>query len=269
MALMADYFACRDCCTGYRRGFEQVVRSLVAFARRDDVAALDVATVNAWLATIHRSAATRRNYRNTILALWAWLAREGMAPPPAPEKIRRPQVRVGVPQCWTVEEVRQLLSVARRLAGALPNGVAQAAYWWAAIRLAWETGLRRSDVWRVSMDDVVRDLLVVVSAKSGQRTVHQLTAATVQSLQVIARPWPLLWPYRPNRFGLHFERIVQAAGIRRGTFKWLRRSSGSYVAANHGEAAGAQHLGHTSLATFRRYYDARLVGRSRPMPPEL
>jgi integrase len=79
----------------------------------------------------------------------------------------------------------------------------------------------------------------------------------------------LLWPYRPNRFGLHFERIVQAAGIRRGTFKWLRRSSGSYVAANHGEAAGAQHLGHTSLATFRRYYDARLVGRSRPMPPEL
>lgn len=270
--LAADYLSARDVCPRYARGFAHKVSAFCEWSGSTSPDCLSEGRLNDYLRSLRaagRSPATVRNHRNDLLVLWRWLADAGQVPQPAAREVMAVRVPYSVPDCWMLDEVRALLSAAESLAGDLPNGVPAAAYWSAAIRVGWETGLRLGDMQRLKMSQLSGCQLVTVASKTGQRQIHTLTADCVGSLEALDRPVPLAWPYRPNRFGIHFERLRKAAGVRRGTWKWFRRASGSYVAAKHGEAAGAAHLGHTSVATFRKFYDARLVAEARPMPPKL
>lgn len=270
--LAAEYVAARDICPAYGQGFIYKAKAFSEWAGGGDPSLLDEANLSRFLQHLkpRRSPSTVANYRGDLLVLWRWLADSGRLPAPQPRKIMRPKVPLGVPDCWSVDEVRQLLAAADKLEGRHPDGVPRRLYWVAAIRLGYETGLRRSDVWRIRLADIHSGtLLVTVALKTGVRLVHTLTREAVAALKAIGRPLPLAWPYNQRNFGVQFDRLVRSTSVRRGTFKWLRRTSGSWIAAANGEAMGAQHLGHTSLATFRKFYDARLVAAARPMPPVL
>jgi integrase len=218
-----------------------------------------------------RSPSTVKNYRGDLLVLWRWVADNDLAQYPRARRILHPQQPQTIPDCWSTAEVRTLLEAAERLPGELRNGVARSTYWQAAVRVGYESGLRRSDVWRVRQASLSSSgILVSVAHKTGQRTIHQLQPETVQLLRQIGTALPLSWPYDQRYFGVCFDRLVRDSGVRRGTFKWLRRSSGSYVEAGE-PGAGPRHLGHSSPAVFARFYDARLAADAvrLPQPPTL
>lgn len=222
--------------------------------------------VNATLAAyaIDHAPATVKDLRGDLLTLWRHAAVQGLCEPPAAWEVWKPKVPATLPECYSIEEVRELLLGCGHMRGRYGK-LARAAYWDALIRVAWDTGLRKGDLLRLSAGDLRGHVLVTVAHKTGARVIHTLAPETVAALLAVGR---LAFTPRPWYFTPHFHELRDLT-VGHGQFKWLRRSSGSYVALEHGDAAGAAHLGHTSVATFRRYYDARLIGDSRPAPPAL
>lgn len=265
LEVAAEYAAVHDLDDKHKHNFCTRAQWLATHVGCRSVAACcDAHALNSFLAMYgaDHAPSTLKGVRGDLLTLWRYAAHCGYCDPPDPEKILRRRVPAGSPDCYSVEEVRQLLLDCEH--------VRHGSYWDAAIRVGWDTGLRRSDVLRVRFDQVRprKDgggVLATVAKKTGLRVVHQLDAATVAAIK---RVKSLAWHGHEWQFCAEFQELRDIT-VGRGTFKWLRRSSGSYVAADFGEAVGAQHLGHTNLATFRKFYDARLVAESRPTPPRL
>jgi integrase len=226
--------------------------------------------VNAFLASLERiSAWTVKGYRGDILSLWNAAADEDLVPYPVPRRIRRPRVPALIVDCYDIEEARALVAAAEVMAGHYNSGIPRKLYWEAAIRLAWATGLRRGDVWAFRRDAVRSDLTMrVVQHKTGELVVCRLTPKALIAIDRIGLNQPLAWHHRAWTFGLHFKEITRASGVNRGTFKFLRRSSGSYVEAIQ-PGAGHKHLGHADPGVFAKHYDARLGASKLPLPPEL
>jgi integrase len=201
--------------------------------------------------------------------LWNAAADIDLVPYPVARRIvrvQRPSLHI---DCYTIDEARLLLAAADELPGRYKNQVLTRAYWTAAIRLAWDTGIRRGDVWEFRRDRVRPDGSTrIVQHKTGQAVPAKLWPTTIAALDAIGGPQPCRWFIDPTFFGRHFKKIVKAAGVNRGSFKWLRRASGSYVDLAQ-PGAGGKHLGHSDPATFGKFYDARLGEHDLPMPPEL
>ena len=268
--LLASYFDTHSVCPDYRATIERRWADLCAFARvRQRRKPLSYDLVNAWLEEIGRdlSPATIESYRRVVLALWRHAADEGWAEWPMARKIKRVRVPAPSVQCYTHDQACDLIARAAALTGRLADGTSRSDYWTAIIATAWDTGLRRSDLWRVKASQLHGDVLETISSKTGQRSYHRLYASTVKRILSLGRAngTPIFaWPHDPKTFSNHFQEICQG----RGSFKWLRRSSGSYVEAAQ-PGAGPKHLGHANPATFYRHYDSRAVSVSSVMPPEL
>lgn len=222
--------------------------------------------VNSFLHGLDLSPYTVRSYRSDFLSLWNGAADLDLLPYPVMRRIWRPVAPALIVECYTVDEVRALLGAVKRIQGDYPNGISKRAYWSAIIRLAWDGGLRRGDCLRFNRQHLRPDgTLRVVQSKTGQIVTVRLRPSTVAAIDKIGGK--LRWPLDPSFFGRHFKRIVREAGVCRGTFKWLRRASGSYVEAQQ-PGSGHKHLGN-GPGVFDRNYDAKLGGATWPMPPAL
>ncbi len=63
-----------------------------------------------------------------------------------------------------------------------------------------------------------------------------------------------------------FAALREAAGLSRGTPKWIRRAAGTAIAIEHGEEAASRVLGHKTLEMARKHYidsSQLLVGQLR------
>ena len=219
---------------------------------------------------------TIRSYRGDVVSVWNGAADLDLVAYPILRRIRcikRPQLVV---ECYTQSEAVALLAEAGKLKGAYPNGrgaytngVAKRDYWQATIRVAWDTGLRRGDVWKFRRSAIRPDNTVqVLQNKTRQIVVVKLHASTLKALEAIRRDQPCQWQLDRSFFGRHFKKIVVGSGVGRGTFKWLRRASGSYVDLQE-RGAGSKHLGHADPTMFDKHYDGKIGGYTLPMPPEL
>lgn len=129
--------------------------------------------------------------------------------------------------------------------------------------------MRRGDVWCFRRDSIRPDGSArLVQRKTGKIVTVRLRPSTVAALADVGGAQPLRWTLNASFFGRHFKRIVVASGVGRGTFKFLRRSSGSYVELEQ-PGAGHKHLGHADAKVFARHYDARLGAHLLPLPPAL
>jgi hypothetical protein len=265
-----SYLACRDVSPQYAQNVRGRVSRFCQWSGVDSPTAFSERNLSAFLKSLPCSPATKKGYWGDLLVVWRWCADCGYCDYPAQRKIYRPQVPASVPMCWTVSEVRCLLTTAGAVKGDFPTGVCRSDYWSALIRMGYETGLRVSDLMRMDRRQINNQLLVTVSNKTGVRTFHAISNDTEELLSRLPKNAPLRFCYTMRNFSRCFRRIVKASGVRPGTFKWLRRTSGSYVeASNPGQ--GSKHLGHTSPSTFRKFYDARFVAdtASCPQPPPL
>ncbi len=265
------YFAGREVCPDYETKVRKRVAKLARFAGSvsiEEVFDLDV--VNGFLRSIvDRSPYTVKDIRSDIVTLWNAAADEDLVGVPPLRKIIKPKCHELIIECYSADEVRQLLAAARGLKGHYPTGVAKATYWVAMIMLAWDGGLRRGDCWRFRKSLVQPDgTLRVVQHKTKQAVTVRLRESTRKAIDLIPFDKAFSWEMAPDYFGRHFKAIVQKSGVNRGSFKWLRRSSGSYVELQM-PGAGTKHLGHKTAATFTKHYDGRLGGHTLPMPPSL
>jgi integrase len=236
---------------------------------------LDEQTVSAWLrdysATVRP--ATVRAKKAAILALWRAAADDGLAQDPVARRVRRVRVPERVVQAWTREEVERLLEAAATLPRWHGCGLRRSAWWDLAIRVAWDTGLRWGDLVALRADALGPDGTgVVVQSKTGRAITVRLSPGTLEALRasLAACPRDLVcpWPASGETFRAQVDRLVARAGIRAGTWKWIRRGSGTDVELQ-AEGAGHRHLGNTQAVFRASYEDPAIVGRRTPRPREL
>lgn len=265
-----SYAQTRTLSADYAKRLEKYALALETHARVCDLRQVLVEpVVNAFLKALARSPYTVKSYRGDLLTLWRAAADADLVPYPAVRKIYKPTTPQLLIECFAVEEARELLAHAATLNGCYPNGVARKLYWQAAIALAWDSGLRRGDVWKFRREFIRHDgSFRVVQSKTGQLVSGKLHKSTIARISKIKIKQPLEWTLDPSFFGRHFQRIVNGSGVGRGSFKFLRRSSGSYVEAEQ-PGAGRKHLGHACERVFSRHYDAKLGEHALPLPPEL
>lgn len=236
---------------------------------------LDEASVSAWLRdyAAGHAPATVRAKKVQILALWRAAADDGLAEEPSARRVRRVRVPAQVVTAWTRQEVEQLLAAAAGLKRRHRCGLSRAAWWDLAIRVAWDSGLRWGDLVALRVDAVRPDgTCTVVQGKTGRPTTFRLSRATLEALAatLAACPRTLVcpWPASHETFNAQARRLVARAGIRPGTWRWIRRGSGSDVEAQV-DGAGHRHLGNTQAVFERSYGDASIIGRQTPRPREL
>jgi integrase len=236
---------------------------------------LDEASVSAWLRdySAGKAPATVRAKKVQLLALWRAAADDGLAQEPSARRVRRVRVPAQAVTAWTRGEVEQLLRTAAGLKRRHRCGLSRAAWWDLAIRVAWDSGLRWGDLVALRVDAVRPDgACTVVQGKTGRPISFRLSSATLDSLAASLASCPRAlvcpWPSSHETFNDQSRRLVAMAGIRPGTWRWIRRGSGSDVEAQV-DGAGHRHLGNTPTVFERSYGDASIIGRRTPQPREL
>jgi integrase len=260
------------------RQYRYAAKSITDWAGRAvRVGELDSDTFNRWLRDLqsgHLSPSTVANRRRHLLALWRAAADAQLCEEP-PRRLRPVKIPYAPPRAWTVDEVRALLQVTEKLRrtrrGKMPRNV----WWTLAVRIAWDSGLRGVDVLRLKVDDIQPDGLVVIGqSKTNRPTLFRLSTGTMRMLaeSLTAHPRKLVVPWGATKesFRRQFANIVQKAGIRRGTWKWIRRSSATDV-EKACPGAGASHLGHAhgSTVAAKHYIDPYIIGSRSVCPTPL
>lgn len=235
--------------------------------------------LSAWLRHLEQRNApsTVRSKRNQLLAVWRAAASEYLCDPPT-RMVRAARVPWVPRECFTVDEVRDLLREASWLPRRHPCGLRRSDFWTLAIRIAWDTGLRWGDQFRLQADEVRGGMAVVKQAKTGAPVTIRLHPSTLRELEtsLAIAPRELVTPWVASKvtFAAQFRRIVEKAGVSAGTWKWLRRGSGTSVEAQApGRGMAARHLGHApgSKVTELNYIAPKVVAAAVPavMPEEL
>lgn len=267
----AQYVTCRPLNRSYGARLRWTANALESFAKSESISdTLTEENANGFLAAqADKSPFTIRSYRSDILTLWNSAADCNLVPYPVMRRVRLPRIPELIVDCYTIDETRLLLAAANKLVGRYRWGVRKRDYWNAAIRLAWDSGLRRGDAIAFRRDSLRPDGVVLVLQSKTQKVVPaKLRATTVAALQLLPGTRPLRWCTDVTYFTRHFKRIIVNSGVNRGTFKWLRRASGSYVEMQL-PGAGYKHLGQSGQQVFSKHYDAKLGSHNLPQPPEL
>ena len=208
-----------------------------------------------------------RSLRSAVLAIWRDAADSGMCEPP--RKIRTTRSVIKCPVIWTPEEVGRLAIAPRAFNGnfrTLP--LSRALYWETLIRVAWDTGLRRLDLHRLTLADIKPDF-EWTQHKTRKPVRVRLRQTTLEKIERWA--WTdegPLWPMwgSDNAFRQDWFRIVRLSTVVYGPFKKIRKSVGT---AAEIECPGAGHylLGNTRAVFEKSYLDPMRI--ETPQPPEL
>lgn len=231
---------------------------------------LDAQPVNEFLRHLQEQGLrpdTVAGYRRAILVVWNSAFSDGDVQTP-PLRIRKIKTSRQIIEAFNHDELNVLLRHVRMLTDYFPNGVERATFWTATLHSAYSTGLRRGDLLRVKRDQIGQDGTARILQNKTQYpiTVRFSTPAlaAICSMKVDARALP--WPFHQNALSRQFRKLVAASGIRKGQFRWLRRSAGSYSEA---ECAGngQKILGHRSESVFRRFYNDESISGAAPISP--
>ncbi|MEI6239608.1 MAG: tyrosine-type recombinase/integrase [Planctomycetia bacterium] len=175
-------------------------------------------------------------------------------------------------ECWTLEEVRKLVAACRSLPRMHPCGLRRSVWWGLAVRVAWDTGLRWGDMVRLRVDEIRGDLVIVGQRKTRRPVCGRLAPSTVaalrESLDACPRQLVAPWTASHETFNAQVRRLVAKAGIRAGTWKWLRRAGATDVEIQApGRGMSSRHLGHApgSRIAEIHYLDPAIIAAGVPM----
>ncbi len=274
-AYVERYLLARDLSTDYAATVRLRIMAFEAWAGSPvPIGSLSHDLVNEWLVSIQASgyeAWTVKGYRAAILAVWNAAGDEQLCKHPNTRLVRKIAIRQTIVEGWTVSEVQRILDYCAGLPGKMQSGVAVASYWSAATRVGYCSGARLGDVLRLTREQIdTNGRWIFIQRKTGKPQLvrlHDSTLAAIEKLFPPERKLVFEWPFCNGHWSKCFAQIVRAAGLR-GSYKWLRRSSGSLVEAQQ-PGAGHKHLGNGSAVFDRHYSVPRLAESNRPMPPEL
>lgn len=236
---------------------------------------LDERSVSEWLRdyAANHQPATVRGKKNMILALWRAAADDGACDHPVGRRVRRVTVPQKVVTAWTRDEVEDLLLAAAKLPRMHKCGLRRSEWWPLAIRIAWDSGVRWADQVALPISSITPEgFCSWTAAKTGRVVSFRLAESTMQALAAslvrCPRALAIPWPSSRETFLRQVDLIVEKAGIRKGTWKWIRRGSGTDVELQQ-EGAGHRHLGNSRAIFEASYGDQGIIGRRIPVPREL
>ena len=246
--LAEQYIAERDNSPEYDEHLRRTVRSLSNYVGREiTVCELEYDLINRWLSSVLRrkSKATAKGEKRRVTTLWFYAAELGFCEWPQSRRIKRIHEPYQVPEAFSKEEVRRLITAAGSLTGRYAKAISRAAYWQALIIAAYDLGFRRGDLFRLPRCIVDGEPFVWVEHKTHVPQCRQLSPQGVQLLRRISHP-KLAYPWFRSltAFRKNWLTIQRRAGVDRGSFKWLRRTHGTYAGT----------LGHRSSEIFERHY---------------
>lgn len=232
--------------------------------------------VNRYLAHINAtwSPSTVKGERARLLAIWRdAFAAELVDLPPL--RVRKVAVPEKVIDAWDESQLAKLLTRCEALRGRFKNKwrTDRRDFALALVNTAYDLAARLGDLEDLTLDDIAADGSVFwIQNKTGKEHSGVLEPETIAAIRKIAHPdRPTVFGRALNRryFFRWIKRLIESAGLT-GTFRWIRRSSGSLVDRDH-PGWGHRHLGNTQ-GVFRKHYDAKKITaqhRSRPRPPRL
>jgi integrase len=234
-------------------------------------------TVSRWIVQLEERGLaqwTVRGNRQRLIAIWnaAWMHEPPLVPSP-PRRVRRVRRPRIMPEAWTAEQVEAIATAGKKCRGVFRlSRVSRSAFWSALVMVAWDSGLRLSDLLALRFADVGADgRVVLLQGKTGRLVRCKLSAETLQAIDAIRDAWRETifgGAISRRRFYERFKQIVRAAGLPRGTSRWLRRSSGTAVECKS-PGAGHRHLGNSREVFEAHYCDPRLVELPVPSPGAL
>lgn len=219
-------------------------------------------SVSQWLKSMEglRAARTILGHKRAITALWNWLDEQRLVQPYQPKRLRRIPLNKVVPEAWTLENVRRLLAGAAGLSGRLRNGVAASDLMTAWILVGYESGLRPSDIRRLTRRSLQGDRLTCVQNKTNVVHSCTLSAAAVAAVEKIAVGDELFpasrntirrWEVRLFAWATQSDGFSRRRGQGLGT---LRKTHGTEVCRVAGIEAAARSLGHVSGTQIAQSY---------------
>lgn len=227
---------------------------------------------------------TANKLLRTIKAVWNFAASRtdaatGQKYLPTRPDLARLKEPTREPEAWNVDELARIVAAASRRVGRAHRkgkvGETPAGIWWPALILTVaSTGVRISAV--MAIESAKLDLArgeVFVSAESQKQAADQrfelkpevvelLKQLRPQRMRCLFDDWPfdrtnpLSWP----ALEAHYAEILIAAGLpstRTDKFHKLRKTFGTWIAAEAGEVVAQAMLGHSHISVTRRYLDKR------------
>lgn len=276
-----DYELSKEITSEYAYQLRYATRRLSRFLGRDaTVDDLRKKTINRWLKHEREAGGlsdrSRSNIRVSILTLWRKFGKRRLDR----EEIRSVEVTPKNPEAWSYEELQQVIAGAGRLPGYLTNGIPRAKYFATCLWFAYETGLRRRDVWRFDLTLFDRDRLAAMTQHKTRR-VHLVTItreteldlrSIYHSLLAANDPHartPLRWPQATSQFYYWMRQARALSGIDASlpnrALQHIRRTGATEVERQGGLAW--RFLGHVAEGLDRKaYVDARkTVKATTPM----
>ena len=193
-----------------------------------------------------------------------------------PGRVRRVIVPQKPPKAFTPGQVAMMVKASEKLEGKFKGtAISYGFYMKVAINLAYDTGLRRSDLWRLSIDHISENGVGAIDQhKTGTMVVFQVKPDT---LQIMAELCALSGSRIPldrsaRTVWLLFEKVKKLAGMKiQGSFQKLRRTAATQVEkAQPGCGAATRFLGHRSADLARKHYiDPTQAYTDAPSPPPL
>lgn len=253
----------------------QLNRSVECFVRtigyEPVVSKLCDSLVNEWLLKAQEQYApkTLHKMRGDILAVWRDAFDAGHCET-LPKRVRKIKVPKPCPEAWTPEEVSRLVAACRFLPGTLKNGVRRCDYFAALISAAWDTGLRRGDLWRLNRRWIRPDgSLALSQLKTGDQHVARLSLETLTLLGLIDEYLPLEWPQAPRLFYYWWRRLKLLANVTTdGAMQRVRVSAATEVERQR-EGNATRFLGHTTPKADVHYLDRTLIPGKATTPGPL
>lgn len=238
--------------------------------------------VNQWIQTKIDSqcaSATIKTRRNAIMALWRW-AYENDIVTEEPKRIRKVRLSYAGVDAWTPEEITRLVATAIEGKDSYlgTTGLVHSLFFGSLVSAGYDTALRLGDLLALRRDMIqVKNrcgYIRVVESKTGKVKSARLYPHT---MRLIDQLWDLkpdrekIWPLwcRREQFYRSFNTLVKRAGIRKGTFRWLRRASITQVELIQ-PGWGTIHAGHSDpIITKRHYTDGKQLNEEVTAPPPL
>lgn len=253
---------------------EQYERALSRFGqflgRLPTVADLTIEQVNGfllWLPGEYKLGPTSiRNYRTSLIRIWNFASHplDLLAACPT-TRIRLPKKPEKPVVAWTLEQYAQLLTAAVSLPGCVKSvSIPSCAFVTALIRIAYETGLRPSDLRRLRWDqvDMRQGMVILAQNKTGRLHTALIGPETIVALKLLQRyNYERVFPL--DKAGVHYwERKLYQAAARHGFTRakrqgvgTLRKTHATEIFKSFGLDAAAQSLGHYGdRSTARNHY---------------
>jgi integrase len=224
-----------------------------------------------WIADLQNRFAPRtcRNHRANVLTVLRFAAdRTGNGEIPS-RHVRRVNVPPPDPWAWTDGELSSLVGSAKALRGTLKDRpkVPRSCYALSLIGSAYDTGLRKGDLFALDHPDIAADGTIRLRQnKTAHPHLCKLSLHVLALVRQIPYPRPLCWTGKNGDYTALWRELCNAAGVRYGLTQQLRRTAATSVWESN-PAMVQQFLGHRTSDMWRYYVDKSRSAKAVAPPP--